>query len=191
MSNVVNFVPAREAAQETGSALLEAIVQMMPSDAQCFIVATASGQFRAQRAAGCLLKPEIGDHVLIARTAENHWVLAVLARNPECPGVLSLPDETRIEARRLVFFAEALDLGGRLLTQSFDYIRTRAIRMSEAVCRRHGQYGKLREETADTKEVETGRLRVDCKKSARLRAENLDVRAQELLTMDAEHIKLG
>lgn len=45
------------------------------------LVKTESGQYRARRAAGCLVAPSVGDLVLLALVGDaGHWVLCVLER---------------------------------------------------------------------------------------------------------------
>jgi hypothetical protein len=161
---------------------------------------------RATRAAGCLLAPAAGDRVLLALTPNNAWVLAVLEREESGAATLELPPQTTLSARETLVLtagdlrAEAASLtlsapfmrfSGKLLLQSFEIVRTLAARLVELAFRRHARYGRVKEETAETREVSAGRMRVDCAHSARFSAENLDVKARELLDMDAEHIRLG
>jgi hypothetical protein len=177
--------------------LAEGIVQMICG--MRYMVATRpSGTVRAMRAAGCLLLPETGDRVLVALTGENAWVLSVLERGLQ-PAVLELPEKSTLKAEHLDIQAQTLALSapvmafsGRLLAQGFDFVRTAAVQLVEIAVRRHGRYGKHREETRDTRELTVGRLRVESRHSARIEAENVDVKARKLLDMDAgDLIKLG
>ncbi|MDR3300680.1 MAG: DUF3540 domain-containing protein [Candidatus Accumulibacter sp.] len=164
-----------------------------------FMVTSAAGQIRASRAAGCLLTPEAGDRVLLALTGENAWLLCVLEKKAEQSATLALPAHTIVETETLEIRAQTslqlaapvMRFSGKLLAQGFDLIHTAAVKLVETACRRHGHYGKQREDTQESKDVAVGRLRLDCRHSARLLAENIDVRAKELLGMDAEHIKVG
>ncbi|MDR1934304.1 MAG: DUF3540 domain-containing protein [Candidatus Accumulibacter sp.] len=192
------------------SGLTDGVVQMICEDR--LMVAGRFGLARAVRAAGCLLAPEAGDRVLLAFVGEEAWVVSVLARS-SARGALALPAHTEIRAKTLEFHGdEALTLksdhlraegqtlelragvmllAGKLLAQSFGVVRLVAGKLRETALRRQASYGKNREETLETAELSAGRLRVDCRHSARLRAENLDMKASELLDLDAGHIKIG
>jgi hypothetical protein len=193
-----------QAVRSNGNALTEGVARMVSG--ACCMVATPAGLLRATRAAGCLLAPAAGDRVLLALTPDNAWVLAVLERGEGGAATLELPPRTTIDARETLILtagdlrAEAASLtlsasfmrfSGKLLLQSFESVRTMAARLVELVFRRHARYGKVKEETVETREVSAGRMRVDCAHSVRLSAENLDIKARELLDMDAGHIKLG
>ncbi|MDR1162666.1 MAG: DUF3540 domain-containing protein [Candidatus Accumulibacter sp.] len=185
-------------------ALVEGVVQMT-CDARV-IVASSIGILQATRAAGCLLPPEAGDRVLVAPTDANAWVLCVLERDPERAATLALPARTAlfaetldIDAGRLALKggksvrveAPVLFLTGKLLAQSFEFVRSTAVKLVESVFHRNARYAKNREENTETLDVAAGRMRIECRHSARLRAENVDVKAEHLLDMDGEHIKLG
>jgi hypothetical protein len=185
-------------------ALVEGVVQLTCGPR--ILVASSIGILQAARAAGCLLPPEAGDRVLVAQTDENTWVVCVLERDAERAAALALPANTtlcaenlEIGATRLTLKGErsacleapVLFLTGKLLAQSFTFVRTTAIRLVESVFQRRARYAKNREENTESLEVAAERFRLDCHKSARLRAENFDLRAECLLDMDAEHIKLG
>ncbi|MDR0578071.1 MAG: DUF3540 domain-containing protein [Candidatus Accumulibacter sp.] len=179
------------------SALADATVQIACEDK--LVVAGRFGLARATRAAGCLLAPEAGDRVLLAFAGEEVWVLSVLARAADAnPGRLALPAHTVMRTRRLELSGDVLELRagvlfatGKLLAESFGVLRRGAGKLLETALRRHVRYGKNREETRETSEVSVGRLRLDCRHSARMRAENMDIRASELLDLDGSHIKVG
>ncbi|MDR0439609.1 MAG: DUF3540 domain-containing protein [Candidatus Accumulibacter sp.] len=166
-----------------------------------YLVASPLGMVRAERAAGCLLRPQAGDRVLVAFTGGNAWVLSVLERShPEDAATLELPEKSTLAAGRLnveartalTLSSPVMAFSGKLLAQSFDFLRTAAARLVEIAVHRQGRYGKHREETSDMRELSAGRLRVKSRHSARLEAENIDVKAQKLLDMDAgDFIKIG
>ncbi|GHU17226.1 hypothetical protein FACS189475_00710 [Betaproteobacteria bacterium] len=179
------------------NALMDGLVQMVCEDK--LVVAGQFGLVRATRAAGCLLTPEAGDRVLLAFTGEEAWVLSVLSRAADAKtGTLTLPAHTVMQAKRLELSSDVLELRagvlfvtGKLLAESFDVVRRKAGKLLDVALRRHACYGKSREETQETAEVSVGRLRFDCRHSARMRAENLDIKASELLDLDGSHIKVG
>ncbi|MDR1276664.1 MAG: DUF3540 domain-containing protein [Candidatus Accumulibacter sp.] len=185
-------------------ALVEGVVQM--TFEMRVIVASSVGILQATRAAGCLLPPEAGDRVLVAPTDGNAWVLCVLERDPERAATLALPARTafsaetlEIDAGRLALKggesvrveAPVLFLTGKLLAQSFEFVRNTAVKLVESVFHRRARYAKNREENTETLDVAAERMRIECRHSARLRAENVDLKAEHLLDMDGEHIKLG
>ena len=171
------------------------------------LVRTPRGIVRAERAAGCLLKPRCGDTVLTAFLPGGEaWVTCVLTRaEAETEAELALPDRTALRARELSIEAEKagvaarhismegtiLSLGGGLLLQGFAAVQTAARRVGERIARKEGRYGELSERTEGLDERSAGRMRVKSETSYRLRAENADVRAEAMLDLDAERIKVG
>jgi hypothetical protein len=184
-------------AAQPDSALMDGLVQMACEDK--LVVAGRFGLVRAKRAAGCLLTPEAGDRVLLAFTGEEVWALSVLSRaDDKKTGTLALPAHTLMHSQRLELSGDVLELRagvlfvtGKLLAESFDVVRRKAGKLLDIALRRHASYGKNREETQETAEISVGRLRFDCRHSARMRAENLDIKASELLDLDGSHIKVG
>jgi hypothetical protein len=180
--------------------LAEGVVHMI-CETRYLVASPSAGMVRAERAAGCLLRPQAGDRVLVAFTGENAWVLSVLERaHPEDAATLELPEKSTLAAGQLNVEARtALQLSspvmafsGRLLAQSFDFLRSAAVRIVEIAVHRRGRYGKHLEETRDMRELSAGRLRVESRHSARLEAENVDIKARKLLDMDAgDLVKLG
>ena len=63
--------------------------------------------------------------------------------------------------------------------------------LGERIARKEGRYGELSERTEGLDERSAGRMRVKSETSYRLRAENADVRAEAMLDLDAERIKVG
>jgi hypothetical protein len=181
------------------NALAEGIVQMI-CETRYLVTSRTTGTVRAVRAVGCLLRPEAGDRVLVALTGENAWILAVLERPQTKEATLELPEKTtltaghfEIEAKTaLALRSPVTSLSGKLLAQSFDFMRTAAVKLVETAVHRRGRYGKHQEETQDTRELTAGRLRVESRHSTRIEAENIDIKAQRLLDMDAgDLVKLG
>lgn len=54
----------------------------------------------ARRAAGCLLRPERGDRVLVLEHGHEAWVLAVLERDRQCVGVIDSEGPLALRAGR-------------------------------------------------------------------------------------------
>ena len=52
----------------------------------------------AQRAAGCLLAPAVGDRVLAAADASGTWILCVLERDPSRPALIDAPGDVHIQS---------------------------------------------------------------------------------------------
>jgi hypothetical protein len=179
------------------NALLDGQVQMACEDR--LVVTGRFGLTRATRAAGCLLAPEVGDQVLLAFAGEEAWVLSVLRRaSEEKAGRLALPAHTTMRAKNLELGGDVLTLRagvllivGKLLAERFDVVRRTAGKLWEVALRRHGRFGKNREETLETSEISVGHLRFDCRRSAQLKAENMDIKASKLLDLDGDHIKVG
>lgn len=203
--------------RQTDSELVSCMVRACAGDQ--YLVLGACGLIRVTRAAGCLLRPEVGDTVLVAlMSSGKSWLLSVLVKRTEqgslalpkitsaCVKSLSLEAETHvisgehvtIDARRLHLLggmlklqAKALVLKGRQLLQGFSTIRTFADKLAETVVRRTARYDKTRQDVRDLCETNTSRLRVNCAAGLRMRAENVDIKARTHLDIDAEHIKVG
>ena len=170
-------------------------------------IARRDRQRAGNATAGCLLKPRCGDTVLTAFLPDGEaWVTCVLARaEADGEAELALPDRTALRARELSVESEKtsfvsrtistestiLSLGGGLLLQGFAAVQTAARRVGERIARKEGRYGELSERTEGLDERSAGRMRVKSETSYRLRAENADVRAEAMLDLDAERIKVG
>lgn len=193
--------------EEPEGSLVKGTVAGVGTDDGAMLVRTPRGVVRAERAAGCLLKPRCGDTVLTAFLPDGEaWVTCVLTRaETETEAELALPERTALCARELSIEAEKagvaarhismestiLSLGGGLLLQGFAAVQTAARRVGERIARKEGRYGELSERTEGLDERSAGRMRVKSETSYRLRAENADVRAEAMLDLDGERIKVG
>lgn len=149
------------------------------------------------------------------------WVLAVLRRHADADRAaeLRLPERTALRARELDIqadgarlAAERLDLrgeslslageavgitsrlltmGGQMLFQGFSVMRTLARSLGEKAARRTGRYGALDEKVDGLARRAAGRAQTAVETSWRLRAENADMRAEKLVDIDADRIKVG
>ncbi len=72
------------------------------------VVESASGSRRARRAAGCLVRPEVGDTVLTATSQRGAWVLTVLERGAATAARVELDGdlEIRLPSGRLSIAAQ-------------------------------------------------------------------------------------
>jgi len=181
-----------------------------------YIVLLAHGAFRARRAAGCLLEPEVGDMVLTAASEEGKvFILSVLTRGPNQSearvstpgGAITLGGDyvTLRPAKELSIAAPAFTLEaetgqgkidncmirGGLLESRFEKIATIAGAI-ETVCERlverlDRSYRRIR----DFEETRIGRVRMVVEGLFQLTAKNANMKAEKRLKMDAEKIHLG
>ncbi len=90
---------ARRLSGDSGEAIgIEGTVERR--DGASFTVATASGPVAARRAASCLLDPNDGDTVLVARSDRGAWIVAVLERDASRSAELSVDGDLRIRTAR-------------------------------------------------------------------------------------------
>ncbi len=70
-------------------------------DGAAFTVQTASGPVAARRAASCLLEPNDGDTVLLARTDRGaYWIFTVLERDASRSAEISVDGDLRLRTAR-------------------------------------------------------------------------------------------
>lgn len=62
-------------------------------------VETSHGVWSARPAASCLLRPSVGDRVLVARSAEDAWILAILDRDPDQTAEIGTSGDLAIRSR--------------------------------------------------------------------------------------------
>ena len=105
-------------AEEPESSLVKGTVTGVGMNDGAMLVRTPRGIVRAERAAGCLLKPRCGDTVLTAFLPGGEaWVTCVLTRaEAETEAELALPDRTALRASR------AFDRGGEGRRRGAPYI---------------------------------------------------------------------
>ena len=178
--------------EEPESSLVKGTVTGVGMNDGAMLVRTPRGIVRAERAAGCLLKPRCGDTVLTAFLHDGEAELALPDRTALRARELSIEAEKAgVAARHISMESTILSLGGGLLLQGFAAVQTAARRVGERIARKEGRYGELSERTEGLDERSAGRMRVKSETSYRLRAENADVRAEAMLDLDAERIKVG
>lgn len=84
-----------------------------------------------------------------------------------------------------------LTLDGQVLLQGFAVMRTLASSLGENVRGRVARYSTLDEKVDELANRTTGRAQTKVVSSWRLRAENVDMRAEKQVDIDASHIKVG
>lgn len=186
-----------------------------PGLRQATVLAGQDGEYRlelvdgaaivARRAAGCLLRPEPGDTVLVHLPQSGQaYVLSVLERG-EGPAVLDAAGALRIEAAgSLDLAADELRLRGR--TGRFDFLclsvlvgalTAKAGRIATVAAALDSRIGDLTQKVrlavrqVDTEVVRAGGLRQFIRDRFLVRAGRADVLADESVTVDAKKIHLG
>lgn len=89
-ANISHFNPVMTSGQESAH-----IVQIANSG---LLVKSAQGLYKATKAASCLLKPELGDLVLIQHLEGKVWVLAVLEQKQAQQSVLAVEGNLTLQA---------------------------------------------------------------------------------------------
>jgi len=172
--------------------------RVQQADRGACLVAGPFGLIRAQRAAGCLLEPKAGDTVALFLTAQEAWIISVLARTPG-EGELVLPARTAVRARELQISAESevalqapsVRIAGGVLVQAVESVRTLASKIFEKASLRFGLFGKLAEQVSGLKETKASRMRVSLDENLRVRSASADIKARESMRIDGGHINIG
>lgn len=91
-------------------------------EAGLLTVCSGTLTFCAQRAASCLLVPEVGDEVACLRAGKRAWVTAVLHRETDTERVLSCTGNTRLQVKEgvLAMDAQQLELNANALRARTD-----------------------------------------------------------------------
>lgn len=160
-----------------------------------------------QRAASCLLTPQVDDRVLVYRAGEQLWLLAVLVRaQPQqaaelhCEGELSLSASQKLTLRSPQFHLEAdngechidqLSYRGekvsawitlsRIFGQRCESVWENLTQISHHLLRR----------TTHTEQVRAGQLDVKTSQLTRLRAPTTLISSESLTRVDGKQIHMG
>lgn len=128
------------------------------------------------------------DHSVLAADTLN-----LAARDLRCDAEnLTLKaDEVGIEGTRVQVKGSLLCLGGKLLSQTFEAMHTVAKHSSEHILHVKKRYTELRERVYGLADRKAGRMRLESEESLRIRAAQADIKAETVLDLDAEHIRLG
>ncbi|KYF82960.1 DUF3540 domain-containing protein [Sorangium sp. So ce394] len=93
MQNLARKLESTETFQETG--------RVVGAGAGGFVVRAGTGEHEAQRAVSCLVEPEVGDVVLLARSERGKsYVLAVLERAPGAAARVVHDGDIELQLRR-------------------------------------------------------------------------------------------
>ena len=95
------------------------------------------------------------------------------------------------KAATFSFSAAAFRFVGELWQQQFRNMHTLAEHVFEKAARAVAKYGRRSQRVEGLREEESGRLSVTVRENARVRAHDVDVRTEGLLSMDGKHITLG
>lgn len=168
-------------------------------------VRSRSGEMRADRAASCLVEPRSGDMVLIAASegAEEAYVLAILRRaESDAPTTLLVENELSVKAARIELAAEEgirivtpNDLSAAAHTMHFDakkakfFVETMAYLGHEVVARVKGVKvaGRVLDGAWETVTQTAKRLYRTTTETEQVRAQNRDVRVDQLMSMHADN----
>jgi hypothetical protein len=91
---------ARTAAS-IATAPIHSVGRVLGRESDDYIVGASVGVLVARRAASCLLQPEADDSVLVSgESADEAYIIAVLARAPGTPARIALRGDTRIDVER-------------------------------------------------------------------------------------------
>lgn len=179
-------------------------------------VRSRAGTWMASRAASCLVAPDVGDKVLIARSddGEEVYVLAILTRNEAQPTAIAVDGELHIAAREGIRLSTAGDIEttGRTMTvhveeaklfvQSMAYLGREIVSQVnvakvmgtrlDGVWQSVRQHAKRVYRTATEGEyVRAGSVDVRADNQLSLHGDNAAVTAKKLVKMDAGQIVMG
>ncbi len=181
--------------------------EVLQRDGLTLIVAADGERLAARTAASCLLRPEVGDTVLLAEAAGRHYVLAVLERKADGPmrieaqgglevaavdGALALSGETAVEIRspgRIAATAPETCLEGQRATWSFAEV-TGIARSLTAQLGRMKVVGEAIETVLDRLLLRTKRSYRFVEEGDHVRAGTIDHRAEGNLHLRAENALL-
>ena len=194
-------------AEEPESSLVKGTVTGVGMNDGAMLVRTPRGIVRAERAAGCLLKPRCGDTVLTAFLPGGEaWVTCVLTRaEAETEAELALPDRTALRAHELSIEAEKagvaarhismegtiLSLGGGLLLQGFAAVQDRCAPRRRADSAQGGTLRRALRAHGRARRAQRGAYAREERDQLPAARRNADVRAEAMLDLDGERIKVG
>jgi hypothetical protein len=196
-NDVVSRPPIEQVSQETGR-----VVAILEDGS--IRVRTASGDHDARRAVSCLVAAEVDDVVLLARTPEGAFILAVLSRERDAATTLAVPGDlaVRVPDGRLTLAASA---GVDLLSAEEVAVTSGAVRVNAVegsvvlqglsflgdVVRAEIDRVKLCAQAFDsvverlTQKVQRSYRTVT--ETEQLRAERIDYTAEKVMSLHAEH----
>lgn len=179
-------------------------------------VVHVGGCFWLSLAVSCLVQPEVGDMVLISQGQIDGYILAVLARSKSQQVTVQLPDNSRVvmgsgvltidvpagialQSESMVSVStqqysqsselakvqtKELDVSGQIKKENWsstqEHIRQQHIKLHSRVT-----------QVAGHDEIQVGSQRLVVAKEWRVRSKTADMRADQLLTMDAKRIQIA
>lgn len=179
-----------------------------------YVVSTSRGECRALRAFSCVIRPEVGDTVLLAGDEAQTHLLAVLSRPSVDVATLDVEgdlrvaptgrvdieaeqgvgirtDELRLAARAGKVSVEAMHYAGGAVEAVLGTVRTVAS-TSETLVDRLTQKAKRIFRFADeTEHVRAGSLDYTAEQTASVQGRNMVLTAEELVKVDGGQIHLG
>ncbi len=97
----------------------------------------------------------------------------------------------RMDAEDMSITAHMLRMSGRVLQRQFFSLRDVCAHMFTRAGKVLQCYGKRTERVDDVLDTKAARVRLTAEKSVRVRAEDADIRAQEVVTVDGKHVHIG
>lgn len=170
-------------------------------------VAIHGRRWLAQRAASCLLAPEVGDVVLLFSVDRQLWLLAVLTRaHPAQAAHIHCDSDLHLSsAGTLQLQSPQFKLNAEQGTCEIDELKYRGKSVSawvnmgrffgkqcESIWESVSQFSqRLLRKTAQCEQVRAGQLDVKTEDFTRLHAKNTFISSKTLTKMDAKQIHMG
>ena len=158
----------------------------------------------ARRAATCLLQPNVGDEVWVARLGDGRtYVLSILERSDTSSAELSIEGDISLEApsgRLRMVASEGLEMVSpsavSITTRRFELVASGARLLVagalETVAERFVEQAKRAYRTIDDiEQVRVGQLDMSAKDTLRMHAKNALVTAMSLVKVDGKQIHMG
>lgn len=172
-----------------------------------FWVAIDGRSWLTQRAASCLLTPEVGDVALMMTVEQQFWLLAVLTRaHPEQAAHLHCDSDLHLSsAGMLQLESPQFTLNAERGTCDIDELKYHGNSVSvwvnvgrvfgkqcESIWESVTQFSqRLLRKTAQCEQVRAGQLDVKTEDFTRLHAKNTFISSKTLTKMDAKQIHMG
>lgn len=187
---------------------LQAEGQVLSIDATGSVQVLIEGRrWHGQRAASCLLTPQVDDRVLMCRAGEQLWLLAVLVRSQpqqaaelHCEGELTLSTSQKLTLRSPQFQLAAQH--GDCQIDELNY-RGEKVALWVSLSRLFGQRCEsvweslsqishhLLRRTTHTEQVRAGQLDIKTSQLTRLRAPTTLISSEALTRVDGKQIHMG
>jgi hypothetical protein len=203
--------PAAGALHEPESVVTQAVVQAMGEVERNrgghVVVSTGQGLLQARLAVSCLVQPECGDTVLVALRGGQAYVLAVLERSSDAPVAMQLPrsasltvqGDLRLQATGTVSLqgeaveavAQRISLVGKAVHWLADTLESTASRIKQVAELWTVQARSHHRHIEDMEMVRAGHIDVRAEQVMHLNAEHTVVKSRELVKIDGKQIQVG